>query len=139
MLNFCVGNDIVRRRGVFLEEPIVVAGHSYYVHSVGNWVHDSFGPDRWYLYHNLNYVFKVGMNHLQRLQVVPKGDLGFGVPWKPRKAYFKDIDDQSEVYLKESTAVFEQHWRRTRTALERMQQFLHERHIPLMIVLLFHL
>ncbi|MEC4888434.1 MAG: hypothetical protein RI101_00100 [Nitrospira sp.] len=61
LLNVFVGNDIIRRRGAQVEQPIMmVAGQSYYVHANGNWVHDHVGPERWFLYHDVNYVLTVG-------------------------------------------------------------------------------
>jgi GDSL-like Lipase/Acylhydrolase family len=136
ILNFFIGNDIMRRRGVYLEEPIVVAGQSYYVHAIGNRLHDTLSPDRWYLYHDVNYLLTVGSNRLQRLGATQKEDIGTGIPWKPKREYLKDIDERSEVYLREHTPVFEEHWTRTRMALETMRQFLAERRIRMMLILI---
>jgi lysophospholipase L1-like esterase len=137
ILNFFVGNDIMRRRSPFLEEPMVVGGQSYYVHTTGNALHDRFGPDRWYLYHNLNYLLKVGGNRLRLSQDdVEKDPAGVWVPFRTRHAYLQDIDERSDIYLKRDTALFQYHWERTRRALERMHQFLQENGISLLIVLL---
>ena len=139
MMNFFIGNDIMRRRGAFLEEPMVVAGQSYYVHTVGNWVHDTFGPDRWYLYHNLNYLFKMS-SHRFRLpedgETRNENETGFFKPFRTREAYLKDIDERSEIYLKEDTPLFDYHWNRTLATLNAMRLFLETRKVPLILVLL---
>ena len=139
MMNFFIGNDIMRRRGAFFEEPMVVAGQSYYIHTVGNWVHDTFGPDRWYLYHNLNYLLKMGV-HRFRLpedgEIGNGNETGFFKPFRTREAYLKDIDERSEIYLKEDTSSFDYHWNRTLATLNSMRLFLERRGIPLILVLL---
>ena len=139
MMNFFVGNDIMRRRGVLLEEPMVVAGQSYYVHTVGNWVHDTLGPDRWYLYHNINYLLKVGVNRFRLPEDGQKGngnDTGFWKPFRTKQAYLKDIDERSEIYLKVSTPSFDYHWNRTLTTLNAMRNFLKAQGVSLVLVLL---
>jgi hypothetical protein len=137
MLNVFIGNDIMRRRNAFVEEPIVVAGQSYYVHKTGNTLHDRFGPDRWYLYHDINYVLKVGGHRLRlREDDVAKDPAGSWVPFRSRHEYLKDIDERSEIYFKRDTALFQYHWERTRRDLERMHQLLEEKGVSLLIVLL---
>ncbi len=139
MMNFFIGNDIMRRRGAYVEEPIVVAGQSYYVHTIGNWVHDTFGPDRWYLFHNINYLLKVGAVRLRQTQDLNEGmreAAGVWVPFRSREGYLKDIDERSEIYLKEDTPAFGYHWNRTVATLNEMREFLGARGIPLMLVLL---
>jgi hypothetical protein len=137
MLNLFIGNDIMRRRNAFVEEPIVIGGQSYYIHTTGNTLHDRFGPDRWYLYHNLNYLLKVGGNRLRlRQYAVGKDPAGFWVPFRSRHEHLKDIDERSEIYLKRDTALFQYHWERTRGVLDRMHQLLKEKGVSLLLVLL---
>jgi lysophospholipase L1-like esterase len=136
VLNFFVGNDIMRRRGAFLDEPIVVAGQSYYVHTVGNRIHDTVGPDRWFLYHLVNYVLQVGVARLQRVQAGTDAGAEAGALGRPRREYLKEIDERSEVYLRKDTPLFRVHWERTRAALDSITRFLEERGIPLLVVLI---
>lgn len=136
LLNFFIGNDIMRRRNTLVEEPIAVGGQSYYVHTTGNTLHDRFGPDRWYLYHELNYLVKVIGNRLRLRQDEEQDPAGFWVPFRSRHAYLKDIDERSEIYFKRDTALFQYHWQRTQGTLERMHQFLQEQGISFLIVLL---
>ncbi len=79
LLNFFIGNDIMRKRGYDEEEAVVVAGQSFYVHRNGNWFHDTFGPVRWHLYHNLRYLQRVGAARIaQKSEPSPRrNDLEF--------------------------------------------------------------
>lgn len=154
VLAFYVGNDIMRRRGADGEEAIVVAGQSYYVHRNGNWVHDHLGGDRWYLYHNLNYLWRVGRARLERLLDRPPSG-GFtragaaaavrvrtaGRPeaapaLRTHPAYLRDIDERSEIYLKDDTEAFRYHWRHTQEVLTAMAEYLKVRGVPLLVVVI---
>lgn len=154
VLALYVGNDIMRRRGADGEEAVVVAGQSYYVHRNGNWVHDHLGGDRWHLYHNLNYLWRVGRARLERwLDRSPAG--GFtragaaaavrvrtaGRPeatpvLRTHPAYLRDIDERSEIYLKDDTETFLYHWRHTQEILTATVAYLKDRKIPLLVVLI---
>ena len=139
MMSLFIGNDIMRRRGAYLEEPRVVAGQSYYVHVVGNWVHDTFGPDRWFLYHNVNFLLKVGSRRLWRASEENPASVepaGASVALRTRPEYLRDIDERSDIYLKAETPEVGYHWRRTVATLNAMRQYLDARNIPFLLVLL---
>ncbi len=154
VLALYVGNDIMRRRGADGEEVLVVAGQSYYVHRNGNWVHDHLGGDRWYLYHNLNYLWRVGLARLEKLLDHPPSG-GFihtggaaavrgrtagrpeAVPaLRTHPGYLRDIDERSEIYLKDDTETFLYHWRHTQEVLTATVEYLCARGIPLLVVLI---
>src|SRR5574341_1148681 len=139
MLNFFVGNDIQNKRGDDTNLPriLVVAGQSYYVHSNGNWVHDTLGPDRWYLYHNLNYLVRVGGSRTFHLAQARTGEMrGEWAPLVSRPHYLKGIHERSDIYLKEDTLFFTQHWARTQAILLAMLDFLQARGIPFLVVVI---
>ena len=139
MLNFFVGNDIQNKRGsdTNLTEILVVAGQSYYVHRNGNWVHDTLGPDRWYLYHNLNYLIQVGMSRLLRMTRSQEGSMAVeSAPLVSRPRYLKAIHERSDIYRKERSRFFDFHWANTRATLLAIRDFLRARKIPLLVVLL---
>lgn len=136
---FFIGNDIQNERGddTNVPEILVVAGQSYYVHSNGNRIHDLLGPDRWHLYHDVNYLIRVGASRILRA-VNPREGATHG-DWAPlvsRTRYLKGIRERSAIYLKDTTPFFERHWAHTRTTLVAMREFLRDRGIPLLIVLL---
>ncbi len=144
MLNFFIGNDIQNKRGDDLHLPglMLVAGQSYYVHSNGNWFHDRIGPDRWYLYHDLNYLFRVGGARVR--QALPwTGEqpsslalLGETAPLVSREQYVRSIHERSDIYLADDTRFFAQHWARTQETLLAFRDFLGERGVPLLIVVI---
>lgn len=144
MLNFFIGNDIQNKRGDDLHLPglMLVAGQSYYVHSNGNWLHDRIGPDRWYLYHDLNYLFRVGGARVRQTftwtgeQTSSLALLGETAPLVSREQYVRGIHERSDIYLADNTRFFAQHWARTQEALLAFRDFLGERGIPLLIVVI---
>jgi lysophospholipase L1-like esterase len=136
LLNFFVGNDIQNKRGddVHLPGILLVAGQSYYVHSNGNWIHDTIGPERWYLYHDLNFVVRVGMAMvLKRLETQ---DQSTGVPLASFATYLKGIHERSDIYLGRDTVYFAHHWNRTQAVLEAMRDFLRDRQIGFLLVVI---
>nr|MBI3614443.1 hypothetical protein [Nitrospirota bacterium] len=144
VLNFFIGNDIQNKRGDDLSLPqlLIVAGQSYYVHSNGNWLHDRIGPDRWYLYHDLNFLFRIGGARV-RQALNGKGDSAFGAmssgesaPLVSRAQYVRGIYERSDIYLAEDTRFFAQHWARTQATLLALWAFLSERGIPLLLVII---
>jgi hypothetical protein len=142
MLNLFVGNDIMRKRGYEMEQVVVVAGQGYFVHSNGNWPHDTFGPDRWYLYHNLSYLVHVGANRVYGIW--ENAGLGserrdggrdrYGLLFKTRAQHLRYIDERSEIYVKQDTPLWRYHWDRTREVLQEIQEFLRARNIPFILV-----
>lgn len=139
VLNFFVGNDIQNKRGddTNLPEILVVAGRSYYVHSNGNWVHDTLGLDRWYLYHNLNYLVRVGVSRMRRAGESRQGVMaGEWVPLVSRGQYLRGIHESSDIYLTVNSPYFDHHWNRTKNTLLAMRDFLRANRIPLLIVLI---
>lgn len=144
LLNFFIGNDIQNKRGDDLHLPglMLVAGQSYYVHSNGNWLHDRIGPDRWYLYHDLNYLFRVGGARVRQAFTWPGEQtsslalLGETAPLVSREQYVRGIHERSDIYLADDTRFFAQHWARTQEVLLALRDFLGKRGIPLLIVLI---
>ena len=137
MLNFFVGNDIVRRRGMDHEKGIVVAGHSYYVHTNGSWFHDTFAPDRLYLYHNLRYVMKMGSIRLRlasNSDDVVRDGFDHWVKLLSRQDYLREIDQRSDTYIKPDTPFFAGRWKHTRNTLKDMKEFLDSRGVSLVLV-----
>jgi len=137
MLNFFIGNDIQNKRGddYDLPEPVIVAGQSYYVHRNGNWLHDTMGPGSSFLYHNLNYLVKVGGSRIRAAS--EEGLLpGERLPLVSRRDYIRGIRERSDIYLIEHTPFFNHHWDRTQKTLLAMRDFLAERGIPLLIVMM---
>lgn len=142
VLNFFVGNDIQNKRGddVHLPQALIVAGQSYYVHSNGNWVHDRVGPDRWYLYHDLNYLLRVGGARLRQALYREKDRAdgatapGETAPLVSRQHYVRSIHERSDIYLVDDTRFFAQHWTRTQQTLLAFRDFLAERGIPMLLV-----
>ncbi len=133
VLNFFVGNDIQNKRGddANLPQPIVVAGQSYYAHTNGNWVHDTIGPDRWFLYYDLAYLGAMGRAKFGLLwegmrQGTPGGTNPDAPPVMSRAAYLRSIRERSEIYLHEDTPLFREHWTRTQRVLADMQRQLNE-------------
>ena len=137
ILNFFIGNDIQNKRGddFNLPEPVIVAGQSYYVHRNGNWVHDTLGPGSSFLYHNLNYLVKVGGSRLRAAS--EEGLLaGERLPLLSRTDYVRGIRERNDIYLIHDTPFFSRHWDRTQKTLVAMKEFLAERDIPLIVVML---
>jgi len=140
MLNFFIGNDIQNKRvdDFNLQEILVVAGQSYYVHSNGNWVHDTLGPSRWSLYHNLNYLMQVGPVQIQQAGR-HQNTSGAGIDLPPvvsRSRYLRGIYESSDIFLKDNTPYFLHHWSRTKATLLTMRDFLRMQGILLLIVLI---
>ncbi len=123
LLDFFVGNDIQNERweDTNLARILVVAGQSYYVHSNGNRVHDLLGPDRWFLYHDLNYLIKVGASRLRRTGEPREGSTPAGetAPLVSRVHYVKAIHERDDIYLKADSPLFGEHWKRTLVTLGR--------------------
>lgn len=138
MLNFFVGNDIQNKRGddIHLPRLLVIAGQSYYVHSNGNWLHDTFAADRWYLYHNLNYLLKVGGAAWNRRfgDEAVSSAADDQPPLVSHDYYLRGIRERSDIYLVEETPFFRHHWARTRETILAMREFLARQGIPLLLV-----
>ena len=143
MLNVFVGNDIIRKRGADTEEALVVGGNSYFVHHNGNWLHDHLGPDRWFLYHDINYLIRVDLApvwHLFRNQgrhdrsVQPGKNTTISVPW--HLDLIEYIEDRSDIFLTEDTPLFARHWSHTLEKLNALHEFLLARGVPLLVVLI---
>jgi acetyltransferase AlgX (SGNH hydrolase-like protein)/GDSL-like lipase/acylhydrolase family protein len=135
LLNFYVGNDIITRRGVSLERPLIVAGQSYYVHSTGNAIHDAISPDRSFLYHHLNYIVRVGGIYLANRGRVQAGE----VPWIPirtRKQYLEELDQRTDIYLVHPPQEIVLQWEKTFQVLTEFRDILHGKGIRLLLVLL---
>lgn len=138
LLNFYVGNDILTRRGAFRESsPIVVAGRSYYVHATGNLIHDTVSPDRWFLYHHINYVIQVGGVYVRGLLHPPSEGSGvLGIALRTRKGYLQELDERTDIYLAQPTEEVQLQWERTKRTLAEFKQVLDARHIRFLLVLL---
>lgn len=144
MVNFFIGNDIQNKRGddVHLPKLLLVAGQSYYVHSNGNWVHDRIGPDRWYLYHDLNYLFRIGGARVRQAlsgeeeRAPGAASSGEFAPLVSREQYVRGIYERSDIYLANDTRFFAHHWARTQQTLLALRDFLSERNISLLLVVI---
>lgn len=140
LLDFFVGNDIQNERweDTNLSRILVVAGQSYYVHSNGNRVHDTLGPDRWFLYHDLNYLITVGASRLRRAGEPRAGGTPAGetAPLVSRAHYVKAIRERDDIYRKADSPLFEEHWKRTLATLVELRDYLKDRNVPLVLVLI---
>ena len=140
LLNFFVGNDIQNERweDTNLARILVVAGQSYYVHSNGNWVHDTLGPDRWFLYHDLNYLIKVGVGRIRQAGESREGGTPAGetAPLVSRAHYVKAIRERDDIYLQADSPLFGEHWKRTLATLTEIRDYLQARSLPLVLVLI---
>lgn len=140
LLNFFVGNDIHNERweDTNLARILVVAGQSYYVHSNGNRVHDTLGPDRWFLYHDLNYLIKVGASRIRRAGEPREGGTPAGetAPLVSKAHYVKAIRERDDIYLKAESPLFEEHWKRTLATLAELRDYLRARNVSLVLVLI---
>ena len=143
LLNFYIGNDFLPSEGA----DMVVAGLRWKVHINGNWVHDHFSWDHWYLFHDLNYAYKVGQARLRHATGNDQGiwDIKPGRPqsaaksptftgWSPE--YLRIVQSRGDQYLKETTPAFEYRWNKTRITLEETNQLLRSRKVPWALVLL---
>jgi len=99
------------------------------------------GLDRWFLYHDLNYLLKVGMIRIGRLAGGRKdayedssGRVRDGL--FTRTQYLSDIADRSEIYLAGDGSVTESHWIRFERTLKELKQFLEKEGSRLLIVLI---
>lgn len=99
----------MRKRGADIEEAVIVAGQTYYVHKNGNWIHDQLGPDRWYLYHHLRYLLAVGEIHILKLfGIEPGGSGGFSFAATASASdherrtwhalYLESVDKQRDIF-----------------------------------------
>lgn len=143
MLNVFVGNDIIRKRGADTEEALVVGGNSYFVHHNGNWFHDHIGPDRWFLYHDINYLVRVDLapvwhlfrkQHRRNRSVQSGKNPTISVPWD--LDYIEYIEDRSDIFLTEDTPLFAQHWNHALEKMNALHGFLLSRGVPLLVVLI---
>lgn len=137
LVNFFVGNDILRRRGAYWEQPIVVAGQSYYVHATGNAVHDTVSPDRWFLYHHLNYLFQVGTVHWNSWRrQASAGGADLGITLRSRSGYLQEVDERTDIYLLNEPKEISLAWDKTTQTLGEFKQVLDARGIRMLLVLL---
>lgn len=144
VLNFFLGNDIQNKRGngLVLSRSMIVAGQSYYVHSNGNWLHDRFGPDRWFLYHDLNYLLTIGGMRIRQAIGGGERDVsrtmsgGETAPLVSREQYVRGIHERSDIYLADDTPFFAQHWDRTKLTLREFRTVLAEQGVGLLLVVI---
>ena len=138
LLNFFIGNDIQNDRwdDLNLSRILVVGGRSCYLHSNGNFVHDVFGLDRLYLYHDLNYLFTVGLGRMRhaaehRDSQIPAGEWA---PLTSREQYVKSIHERDNIYLRRNSPLFDAQWARTAATLLQIKSLADRYGLPLMIV-----
>lgn len=148
VLNFFIGNDIMRKRGVGRESAVVVAGNIFYVHHSGNWVHDHLGPDRWYLYHDLNFLLRVDLAPLRRWfrrQKSPDGEASGGNASSAKSSaapngwnldYLAYLEERSDIFAKKDSEEWTFHWHFTRATLDSFVNILRARKIPLVIAII---
>jgi len=144
LMNFFVGNDLMPAQGA----QLIVAGHRHRVHINGNWFHDHFSWDHWYLSHDLAYTWLGGEAAIRRVsgmsnlgalsQKSASIDDGEAVTtfsgWSPQ--YLRMIQGMSDQFLKRDTSDFLARWRETSRTLDRVNALLVERGIPWVLVLL---
>lgn len=135
LMNFYVGNDVIRRRGAYWEQPIVVAGQSYYVHATGNRIHDLISPDRWFLYHHVNYVIRIGTLLLNRWRQDSAPESDHGITLRTRQGYLQELDERTDIYLVEEPQEIQFQWEKTRQTLTGFKQVTEERGGKLILVL----
>jgi hypothetical protein len=141
LLAFYVGNDLLPAEG----SVKIVAGQRYRVHINGNWIHDHLAWDRWYLFHNLRYVYRLGISRLRHVLGLPEWGFWDVInAWtsqiRPGKVtfsgYVRRIQSRGDQYLKENTPVFEYRWNRTQETLDKINRLLHFVGIPWYMLLL---
>lgn len=135
LMNFYVGNDIIRRRGAYWEQPIVVAGQSYYVHATGNRMHDLLSPDRWFLYHHVNYVIRIGTLSFNRWRRASVQESDHGITLRTRQGYLQELDERTDIYLVDEPDEIRLQWDKTRQTLAGFKQAAEERGGKLIVVL----
>jgi len=135
LMNFYVGNDIIRRRGAYWEQPIVVAGQSYYVHATGNRIHDLLSPDRWFLYHHVNYVIRLGSLSFNRWRRIPVQEADHGITLRTRQGYLQELDERTDIYLADEPEEIRLQWDKTRQILAGFKRAVEERGATLILVL----
>ena len=101
------------------------------------WVHDHIGPDRWFLYHNVNYLFRVGSRIFRQSQSEAKV-VGMEVSplGRSRKEYLQELDERTDIYLRQYPPPVESSWIGTQSTLRELKEFLTARHVRLLIVLI---
>jgi len=134
LMNFYVGNDIIRRRGAYWEQPIVVAGQSYYVHATGNRIHDLLSPDRWFLYHHVNYVIRVGTLSFDRWRRASVQDSDHGITLRTRQGYLQELDERTDIYLMNEPDEIRLQWDKTGQTLAGFKQAAEARGATLILV-----
>jgi len=143
LMNFYIGNDFLPSEGA----DIVVAGLRWKVHINGNWAHDHFSWDHWFLFHDLNYAYKVGKARLRHAAGSDQGiwDIqpGKRQPAATSQAftgwsaeYLRIVQSRGDQYLKESTPAFEYRWNKTRITLEETHRLMQSQHVPWALVLI---
>jgi hypothetical protein len=136
LMNFYVGNDVIRRRGAYWEQPIVVAGQSYYVHATGNRIHDLMSPDRWFLYHHMNYVIRIGTLSFNRWRQAAVQESDHGITLRTRQGYLQELDERTDIYLVEEPDEIRLQWEKTLRTLAGFKQVTEERGGRLILVLI---
>jgi len=135
LMGFYVGNDVIRRRGAYWEQPIVVAGQSYYVHATGNRIHDLMSPDRWFLYHHMNYVIRIGTLSFDRWRQAAVQESDHGITLRTRQGYLQELDERTDIYLVEEPDEIRLQWEKTLRTLAGFKQVTEERGGRLILVL----
>ncbi|MBA5867199.1 MAG: hypothetical protein GDA67_10955 [Nitrospira sp. CR1.3] len=143
LVNFFIGNDFMPAQGA----QVIVAGHRHRVHVNGNWFHDHFSWDHWYLPHDLAYAWLLGQARIRR--VMGQSDLGMFASgpeqagggdsasfsgWSPQ--YVRMIQGMGDQFLKRETQAFSVRWSETRHVLEQLAALLQERGLPWVLVML---
>jgi hypothetical protein len=144
LLAFYVGNDLAPP----IQSDMIVAGQRYKVHINGNWVHDHLSWDHWYLFHNLNYIYRVGTVWIQHLMGRPEHGFLDITPGRTQsggrkdsfpgwsRSYLRVIQSTGDQYLTEDTPLFKDCWIHTQAMLEEINELLRARRIPWILVLL---
>ena len=122
LLNVYAGNDILE--DARYKQAVFVGGHRYLVHVTGNWFHDHLGPQRWYLYHHLNFLTTVGPMRAQQT---------LGLPGRTETRWRRSAIWFCGLYGKHPTPYFESHWSEARRVYEEMLAILQSNNIKFVI------
>jgi len=112
-----------------------VAGQSYYVHATGNRLHDLISPDRWFLYHHVNYMIRIGTLSFNRWRQASAPESDHGITLRTGQGYLQELDERTDIYLVEEPQEIRFQWERTRQTLAGFKQVTEERGGKLVLVL----
>ena len=143
LMHFYLGNDFLPSEGT----DMVVAGLRWKVHIGGSWVHDHFSWDHWFLFHDLNYAYKVGQARLRGALSNDPGIWNIKAAAKPASTsdpiftgwsadYLRIVRSRGDQYLKSNSEAFTTRWVKTRETLEKTKRLMQSHQIDWALVLI---